>query len=120
MFHDGGATMWLALLCSLIGNPLALVAIVGAFVSKKRGWRLGLGGAALVFGVLTLMVGAAGYSYGMSQAEQAVLFAEPETRAALLAMGRHQALNNVWFGLCGALLPLVFGSIAIVRGALTK
>ncbi len=120
MFMAGGPSMWVALLCSMIGNPLAIAAVVGAFVTKKRSWRLGLGLAAVCFGVATLFISGAGYMYGMSQVASVLPMVDPEQRELVREIGQQEAMNNIWLGLCGSALPLLFGAVAVVRGAMTK
>ncbi|MBW2465139.1 MAG: hypothetical protein JRH11_26050 [Deltaproteobacteria bacterium] len=120
MFLAGGPSMWVALLCSMIGNPLAIAAVVGAFVTRKRGMRLGLGIAAVCFGLATLFIGGAGYMYGMSQVASVLPLVDPGDRELIQAVGQAEAMNNIWLGLCGSALPLLFGTLAIARGAMTK
>ena len=76
MFHEGGPSMFGLLCCGLIGNPLALAAVVAAFVAKSKGARIGLGAASLLVGGATLLAGLAAYFYWMNVVEGALAFAD--------------------------------------------
>ena len=119
MFHEGGPSMFGLLCCGLIGNPLALAAVVAAFVTKSKGARIGLGAASLLVGGATLLAGIAAYFYWMNVVEGAVAFADAAMRAQLYERGREEAMTNIWFGAAAAFLPLLLGAIGLVRGLLT-
>lgn len=118
-FQEGGASMWGVLCCGGFAHVMAIVAL-GFMLSKKRGAIIGTGAASLALGVFSMGVGFVGYFYGMSRAEEAVAFADPEMRAMLLAQGRSEAINNIWFGACTCGIPALAGALALVKGLLTK
>ena len=120
MFHEGGPSMYGLLCCALIGNPLALVAIAGAFVAKGRGTRIGLGAASVVVGGATVLAGIVAYLYWMGVMEDALAYADAAAREALYERGRQEALHNVWLGVGGGLVPLLLGGAALLRGLMTK
>lgn len=119
MFHEGGPSMFGLLCCGLIGNPLALAAVVAAFVAKSKGARIGLGAASLLVGGATLLAGVVAYFYWMNVVEDAVAFADMASRRTLYERGRAGAMNNLWLGAAASFLPLVLGAIGLVRGLLT-
>lgn len=118
-FQEGGFAMYGVLCCGGFAHVMAIVAL-GFMFGKKRGAIIGTGAAALALGLVSMGVGVFGYLYGMSVAEDAVAFADPEMRDALLAQGRSEAINNVWFGACTCGIPALAGAIALVKGMLTK
>jgi len=119
-FQDGGATMWLMLLCSIISNPFALAALVTAFVTDNRAVRIGIGVTALVFGVMTLLFGAGSYFYWMNEVNLALEHASPDIQEVLREAGRAEATNNILLGVFGSVLPILLGGFAIARGVLGK
>ncbi|HJL15774.1 MAG TPA: hypothetical protein RMH99_08965 [Sandaracinaceae bacterium LLY-WYZ-13_1] len=119
LFREAGVAGWAILCCAMVGNPVALIALFGAFLTKKRSARLGLGGAALALGLLTVVAGVGGYLWGMHRAQQAVAFASPDMRQQLLAAARAEALSAVWLALVGCVLPILLGAVALVRGLTT-
>lgn len=48
--------------------------------------------------LLPLLIGVGGYSWGMSRVTEAVAYADPAYKDALMAAGRAEAMNNIWFG----------------------
>ena len=118
-FQEGGATMWGVLCCGGFAHVMAVVAL-GLMISKKRGAIIGTGAASLALGIVSMGVGFFGYFYGMSRAEDAVVFADPSMREALLARGRSEAINNIWFGACTCGIPALAGALALLKGLLTK
>ena len=118
-FQEGGASMWGVLCCGGFAHVMAIVAL-GFMLSKKRGAIIGTGAASLALGVVSMGVGLAGYLYGMSRVEEAIAFADPAMRDMLLAQGRSEAMNNLWFGACTCGIPALAGALVLVKGMLTK
>ena len=119
-FIEGGPAMYGLLCCALLGNPLGLAALAGAFLAKSKGLRIGLGSVSIAVALATTLIGVAGYTYAMSRVDSAIPLVEPDMRPVLMAAGREQAMTNLYFGCCGSLLPLLLGAVALVRGILTK
>lgn len=115
-FQEGGWAMYGALCGSLFSMAIGLGAVGVAFATKKRGLAIGLGAATLLFALTTFCTGVAGYAMGMRNVEEAVVFAEPAYRTALLERGRDEAQNNLEMGACASLLPLLLGLAALGRG----
>lgn len=118
-FMEGGWPMYLVLCTGLFGHVLA-IASLGAMFAKRRAMPLGMGAATLLFAVTTMCVGVGGYFMGMRMVDEAVAFADPESQAMLRAQGQDEADNNLWFGGCAFLFPLLCGLAAIGRGAMMK
>ncbi len=118
-FMEGGWTMYLVLCTGGLGHMLA-VASIGAMFAKRRAMPLGMGAATLLFAVTTMCVGVGGYFMGMRMVDEAVAFADPESQAMLRAQGQEEADNNLYFGGCAFLFPLLAGIAAIGRGAMMK
>jgi len=118
-FQEGGASMYGVLCCGGFSHVIALIGI-GFMFGKKRGALIGLGATSLLLGVVTLGVGAVGYFYGMRQVDAAVAFADPQMAARLVAQGRSEALNNIWFGMCSCGLPALAGAMVLLKGVMTK
>lgn len=115
-FQEGGFPMYGILCASLFGNPIALAALIVALVNKRRPVVIGVGAASLAFGVLTMVLGAAGYFYGMSVVDSVIPMVDAESRAMIYERGREEALNNIYFGVIAGLFPLAIGGLALLRG----
>jgi hypothetical protein len=115
-FQEGGWAMYLVLCTGGLSHLLALAAL-GSMLAKRRAMPLGFGAATLLFAVSTLCVGVGGYFMAMRNVEDAVQFADPATQAMLRETGRAEADNNLYFGGCAFLFPLLAGAVALGRGA---
>lgn len=111
--------MYALLLCALAGNPIALLALAGAFLTERRARRIGIGAASVAIGTLTVLLGVASYVYWMAVVDSALAVVDPSSRDMLLERGREEAMTNVWFGLGGGALPILFGVLALARGIAT-
>ncbi|MBN8616974.1 MAG: hypothetical protein J0L92_40710 [Deltaproteobacteria bacterium] len=118
-FMEGGWAMYLVLCTGALGHVLAIASLASLF-SKRRAMPLGMGAATLLFAVTTLCVGVGGYFMGMRMVEEAVAFADPDSQAMLRAQGQDEADNNLYFGGCAFLVPLLCGLVAVGRGATMK
>lgn len=116
IFARGGAPVWGILCFAFVTHPLAIAAAVIAFTQRRRGLSIGLGGASVVFGLGTVLVGVGGYLWGMQRVEAAIAFADASSRDALYAMGQSEALLSVWCALAACALPLLTGALAVARG----
>ena len=114
IFKDGGAWMWLLLLCDL-GAPIAL-AVVGAFV--LRGWRVPSGllfaGAAMPFAAALLGAWAEGRVVLGALSGESV---DPEQKARILAEGIGESMSTDIFGgfiACGAAIVAAVAAASAV------
>lgn len=77
---------------------ITLVALVIAFVLRgstaAKVSAAGIGVCAL----LPLLIGVGGYYLGMQQVYAALALVDPTYKEELLARGRAEAMNNIWFG----------------------
>ncbi|MCB9594087.1 MAG: hypothetical protein H6719_15240 [Sandaracinaceae bacterium] len=117
-FQEGGSAMYGILCCALFGNPVAFAALIVALVGKRRPAVIGTGAASLVFGVLTMGLGVAGYLYGMSVVDSVIPLVDVESRDMIYERGREESMNNIYFGVIAALFPLAIGGLAILRGVM--
>ena len=118
MFLEGGPTMYFVLCIAALAHLGGLAGLIVALVRKKRSLALGLGSVGIVVVVLLLAVGFLGYMYGMSRTEAALASVDPTVREAILAQGRSESMNNIWFSLCSAAMPLAFAIVLFIRGAM--
>jgi hypothetical protein len=56
----------------------------------------------------------------MRNVEEAIVFADPASQAMLREAGQKEADDNLYFGGCAFLFPLLAGVIALGRGAMMK
>jgi hypothetical protein len=108
------AILCMALFAHGIGFAALLVALMGK--KGKGGAPIALGSGALLFGVVCMVLGLVGYLWGMSNTEAAVASVEPAMREMILAQGRSESMNNVYFGCCTTVFPAIAGLVAIMRG----
>ena len=118
-FQEGGFAMYFIACIGALGHLMAIAALA-SMVAKRRAMPLGMGAATLLFAVTTMCLGVGGYLWGMRQVDEAIAFADPEQREALYAQGQAEASNNLTFGGCAFLFPLLAGVVAITRGAMMK
>lgn len=118
-FMEGGWSMYLVLCTGGLSHLLA-VASLAALFSKRRAMPLGMGAATLLFAVTTMCVGVGGYVMSMRMVEEAVAFADPASQDMMRAQGQDEADNNLYFGGCAFLFPLLCGIAALGRGAAMK
>ena len=123
IFAEGGFPMWIILACVLVSHPLAIAAVIVAFVNEQRAVVLALSGAVLLFAQTTACVGVAGYLWGLSQVEAALAGAaglEPAMLEALREQGQQEASWNWICGGIGTVLPLILALVGLARGVTMK
>ncbi len=118
-FREGGFAMYLVACVGGLGHVMAIAAL-GSMMAKRRAMPLGMGAATLLFSLSTLCVGVLGYFMAMRNVEGAIAAAPPEYADQFLTQGREEADNNLYFGGCAFLFPLLAGAAAIARGATMK
>ena len=118
MFAEGGWSMYPIVCIALLAHLGGVAAVIVALVRKKRGLALGLGAVGLVVVMLLVGVGLLGYMMGMSATEAALAHVDPSMRDTLQAQGRSEAMNNIWFSLCSAAIPLALAVVLFIRGAM--
>ncbi|UJR83323.1 hypothetical protein [Sandaracinus amylolyticus] len=121
-FVEGGFPVWIILALVLVTHPLALAAVITAFVNRSRGVVLGLSSAVLLFALTTACVGIAGYLWGISRTEEALAGSgiDPEILEALREQGQREASWNWMCGGIGAAIPLLLALVGLARGATMK
>lgn len=117
-FQEGGATMYGILCMALFAHVLGLAALGVSLFSKKGkgGAPLAIGSGALLFGVVSMLIGVVGYLWGMSRVDDALLYADSSQAELMRAVGRAEAMNNIYFGCCATVFPVVAGLAAIIVG----
>ena len=107
------------ILCmALFAHVLGLAALGVSLFSKKGkgGTPIAIGSGALLFGVVALILGIVGYLWGMSRVDDALAYADPSQAALMRQVGRAEAMNNIYFGCCATVFPVIAGLAAILVG----
>jgi hypothetical protein len=116
----GGWPVYLTLCFSVLAFPLAIVALAIGVRGRSRGAAFGLGGSAIVLGLVIMGLGVFGYFHGMALVDDALANASVASREALRARGQEESLQSVWIAIGGAIFPILCGAVAIVRGLSAK
>lgn len=112
---EAGFPVYLVFALALVALAVGVVAVGVAFGGKDRRTALVAGAFALLLGIGVPLTGVIGYAWQMSNAFDAVASVDPSMRAALLAQGISEAMNDIVFGgVCGA-LPCLLAVVALVR-----
>lgn len=118
-FQEGGWAMYPLVCTGLFGFVLGLAAVGVAFAKKKTP-AIALGALAMTFALLGCAVMGFGYFEARRSISAALVNVDPTQREAMEAMGLSEASNILTFGVCSGVLPLLFGAIALARGATLK
>lgn len=113
--HECGWSAYLSILLGALGSLGALsgLALLGSS-QRKSAWALG--GAALLFGILSLGAGLAGASMGRSATDSALVAVEASMRDRLREVGYAEAMQcNAIAGRTSA-LPIVVGLLVLGIG----
>lgn len=117
--QEAGWPAYVTIALALLATGLALGA-VGAALAKSKRAGIALSMAALIASAATLAMGALGYVLQMRNAFEAVAYADPSSRAVLLAQAISEAMNNVVIGGVCAAPAFLLGSGALVVTVLRR
>jgi hypothetical protein len=109
-FHEGGAMMLLAL--ALFPCALAVAIVQIALRARKNLMPFIVGGIAL-----QLLIGGLGATLGIERSFGAIAMADPSMKAALLAAGIAESLNNVTLAIALAIVETILAAVAGFRHA---
>lgn len=110
--------MYVVAAAGVLATGTAVVALAMALGGRTRQPALAIGVVAMVLGLLVPATGFVGYLLAIQDVYAAIAYADPASRATLLARGISEAMNLTVFGLvCGA-LPCALALAASVRAAL--
>jgi hypothetical protein len=115
--QEAGWPAYVTIALALAATGLALGAL-GAAAAKAKRPAIALSIAAVTVSVATAGMGGLGYFLQMRQAFEAVAYADPSSRAAMLAQGISEAMNNVVIGGVCAAPAFFLGIGALILAAL--
>jgi hypothetical protein len=115
---EGGIGAYALLACACGSQPFALLVPVIAFVRPTRQKAIALGSAAMAIGMMTIAIGAGAYFWNMWRLESFLALVEAERAGALREGAREEAMHAVWIAIFTAILPFLFGLLALLRGVM--
>lgn len=108
-FLEGGFAVYAILCCSVLGVPIAALAIPFA----RRGNRF-VSIATVAAGLFTFTLGVLGYFLGMRNVYGALASVDPSQRTQILVIGQSEAMWNVICGVAGAAPQLILGIVGLL------
>lgn len=118
--HEAGLMAWPTIGLGLLGALVGLVGLGTAASGASRGVAVAVPASALVLATLCGASGLAGYLLGLRAVDDALVVVEPSMRAALEAVGRAEAAQNLVIAGVAALPAIGLGLLGLAIGVLRK